>query len=119
MGLTLGLGLFAPPGKVLKTEYTHGASSSRPTMIIQAGLEAWKEACSALEDAARGDESPENLCGLAVVQWWLGEIQESERCFEQKRSTCCSPPRRVLSATVRAEPRCSSIVKRSTGWIRL
>src|SRR3712207_7255321 len=47
------------------------------------GRGAWKEARSALEDAARADESPDILFGLGVALWWLGEIQGSVRCMEQ------------------------------------
>ncbi len=56
---------------------TQDASQASLAATIEAGMEAlgrgaWKEARSALEDAARADESPEILFGLGVALWWLG-----------------------------------------------
>src|SRR5918995_327077 len=67
---------------------TQDASQASLAGTIETGMEAlgrgaWKEARSAFENAARADESPEILFGLGVALWWLGEIRESVRCFEQ------------------------------------
>src|SRR5918995_334003 len=68
-------------------------SLPQPTVLLEAGQDflargAWEEARSAFEVALRSDdpaavEFAEVLFGLGDALWWLGEIGESVRCWEQ------------------------------------
>ena len=75
------------------------------TTAIEAGQEAlargaWEEARSALENALQADESPEVLFGLGEALWWLGEIRESVRCWEQAYVAFRRRPDPVQAANV-------------------
>jgi len=80
----------------------------QPTVLLETGQEAlargaWKEARSAFEDVLRWGgpaaarvssgaahqpvEVAEVLFGLGGALWWLGEIREAVRCWEQAYAT--------------------------------
>lgn len=82
---------------------THDPPQSAAT--IEAGQEAlargaWEEARSAFEDALRAEELPEVLFGLGEATWWLGEVRESVRCWEQAYAAFRRRPDPVQAANV-------------------
>ena len=54
----------------------------------------WSRPCG------RPDDSPEVLFGLGEALWWLGEIRESVRCWEQAYVAFRRPPDPVQAANV-------------------